>query len=152
MVRSAKDWPWSSYRATAGLIKTNKWLTVNWILSSFSRKKTDAIKFYRVFVSEGRGQLKPWKKIINQIYLGDEIFVDEMQCKIEPETNLSEVPSSQKRQVAIPLEYYKNKYKDRDTAIFNAYKSGAYSMKAIGDYFELHYSWVSRIIKARNKT
>jgi putative transposase len=152
MVRSAKDWPWSSYRATAGLINANKWLTVNWILSSFSRKKTDAIKLYRIFVTEGRNQLKPWKKLKNQIYLGDEIFVDEMQCKIEPETNLSEVPSSQRRQVAKTLEYYKNKYKDRDTAIFNAYKSGAYCMKAIGDYFELHYSWVSRIIKARNKT
>jgi len=152
MVRSAKDWPWSSYRATAGFIKTDKWLTVNWILLSFSQKKTEAVKLYRVFVSEGRSQPKPWEGLKNQIYLGDEDFVDEMQSKISPETDLSEIPSSQRRQVAKSLGYYEKKYSDRDTAIFKAYESGAYSMKAIGGYYKLHYSRVSRIIKANDKT
>ena len=152
MVRSARDWRWSSYRATAGFIETEKWLTVNWILASFSRKKIEAVKMYRAFVSEGRNQPKPWEALTNQIYLGDEEFVNEMQDKISAETNLSEIPSSQKRRVAKSLEYYEKKYSDRDVAIYKAYGSGAYSMKTIGDYFELHYSWVSRIIKAKNKT
>ncbi|MDA3868543.1 MAG: transposase [Gammaproteobacteria bacterium] len=152
MVRSAKDCPWSSYRATAGFTNAEKWLTVNWILSSFARKKTDAVILYRAFVSEGRNQPKPWDELKNQIYLGDEEFIDEMQCKISPETNLSEIPSSQRRQVAKPLDYYKKKYSDRDVAILKAYESGGYSMKIIGDYFELHYSWISRILKAKSKT
>jgi len=152
MVRSARDWSWSSYRATAGLIKADKWLTVNWILSSFSRKKIEAIKLYRTFVSEGRSQLEPWRELKNQIYLGDEKFVDEMQCKISPEINLSEIPSSQRRQVAKSLEYYEKKYINRNTSILKAYESGAYSMKDIGDYYKLHYSRVSRIIKAKGKT
>ncbi len=153
MVRSSRDWPWSSYRATAGFIKTEKWLNVDWILSSFSRKKIEAVKLYRSFVSEGRNQPKPWEELKNQIYLGDDKFVNEMQDKISQETNLSEIPSSQKRQVAKSLKYYDKKYSNRDVAIFKAYQSGAYSMKAIGDYFELHYSWVSRIIKiTKNKT
>ena len=105
MVRSAKDWPWSSYRATAGLIDTDKWLTTDWLLAAFSNKKREAIKQYRAFVSEGRNQPKPWVNLRNQIYLGDDAFVDEMQCKISPDTNLSEVPSSQKRQVAKSLTY-----------------------------------------------
>ena len=67
-------------------------------------------------------------------------------------TNLSEVPSSQKRQVAKPLTYYEKKYKDRNTAISKTYESGGYSLKEIGDYYNLHYSWVSRIVKANNKT
>ncbi len=74
-----------------------------------------------------------------------------MQCKISPDINLSEIPSSQKRQAAKPLGYYKKKYSGRDLAIFNDYVSGGYSMKEIGDYFELHYSWVSRLLQARNK-
>lgn len=152
MVRSAKDWPWSSYRATAGFTKTEKWLTVDWVLAAFSRRKGDAMKMYSAFVSEGRNQPKPWEELKNQIYLGDESFVDDMQCKISPETSLSEVPSSQKRQVAKPLAYYEKKYSDRDTVIFKAYESGGYSMKSIGDYFELHYSRVSRIVKAKGKT
>ena len=75
-----------------------------------------------------------------------------MQCKIDLDVNLSEVPSSQKRQVAKPLSYYDKKYSDRDIAILNAYASGGYSMKEVGDYFKLHYSRVSRIVKAKGKT
>ena len=152
MVRSAKDWHWSSYRATAEFIKAEKWLTVDWILAAFSRKKIVAVKQYRAFVSAGRNQSKPWEELKNQIFLGDDAFVDEMQSKISPETNLSEIPSSQKRRVVKPLTYYENKYNDRDVAIVKAYESGGYSMKTIGEYFKLHYSRVSRIVKARNKT
>ncbi len=79
MVRSAKDWSWSSYRATAGLIKSEKWLTVDWILSVFAVRKTTAEKRYREFVSEGRNQPKPWEQLRNQIYLGSDKFVDAMQ-------------------------------------------------------------------------
>ena len=35
MVRSVKDWPWSSYRATTGLSESPQWLTTDWILSAF---------------------------------------------------------------------------------------------------------------------
>ena len=52
MVRSAMDWPWSSYKAAAGFINADKWLTVNWILSTFARKNIDAVILYRSFVSE----------------------------------------------------------------------------------------------------
>ena len=51
---------------------------VNWILSSFARKKTDAVILYRAFVSEGRNQPKPWGQLKKQIYLGDDEFIDEM--------------------------------------------------------------------------
>src|SRR5665811_35139 len=103
MVRSAKDWPWSSYRATAGFVEVSQWLTTDWILSAFSRRKKAAVQKYRTFVSEGRNQPKPWQGLKNQIYLGDDNFVDEMQCKILPDADLSEIPSSQKRQVAKPI-------------------------------------------------
>jgi len=152
MVRSAKDWEWSSYRPTAGLSDTYPWLTTDWILAAFSRKKQDAIQQYRIFVSEGRNQPKPWEELKNQIYLGDEQFIDDMQCKILFDKDLSEIPSSQKRQLAKPLLFYESKYKNRDTAIYKSYKSGGYSLKAIGDYYKLHYSRVSRIVKVQSKT
>ena len=94
MVRSAKDWPWSSYRGTAGMVLSEPWLTVNWILAAFSRRKHAAQQLYRKFVSEGWNQPKPWQGLRNQIYLGDDAFVDEMQCKISPDADLSEVPAS----------------------------------------------------------
>lgn len=152
MVRAAKDWPWSSYRATAGFKNTDTWLTADWILSVFSRKKAEAINQYRAFVSEGRNQPAPWDELQNQIFLGNDKFVDEMQCKISINQSLDDIPLSQKRQVAKPLMDYEKKYEERDDAIYSCYKSGAYSMKEIGDHFGLHYSRVSRIVKAKDKT
>ncbi|VAW77330.1 hypothetical protein MNBD_GAMMA12-3178 [hydrothermal vent metagenome] len=152
MVRAAKDWPWSSYRATAGFKKNETWLSVDWLLSAFSSKKKMAMKQYRDFVSAGRNQPSPWEELRNQIYLGDDAFVDDMQCKISLDTNLSEVPSSQKRQVVKPLVEYEKLFSNRDDVIVKAYASGGYSMKTIGDYYNIHYSRVSRIIKARDKT
>ncbi|MEN8261326.1 MAG: hypothetical protein ABFS02_12220 [Pseudomonadota bacterium] len=91
-----------------------------------------------------------------QIYLGTDAFVDDMQCKLLPDAKLREVRAVQKRQVAKPFAYYANKYSPRNTAIEKAYLSGGYSMKEIGDYFGLHYSWISRIMreleKAKRKT
>ncbi|ADE13452.1 protein of unknown function DUF1568 [Nitrosococcus halophilus Nc 4] len=151
-VRSAKDWPWSSYRATAGLGKGPMWLQSKWILSAFSRRKGEAIKRYRAFVSEGKNQPSPWEQLKNQIYLGSESFVEKMQRQLDSEQDLSEVPSAQRRPVAKPLEYFSRKYRDRDTAIVQAYASGGYSMKEIGAHFGLHYSRISRIIRAADKT
>lgn len=152
MVRSAKDWPWSSYRATAGLVTPVKGLVVDWILSSFSRRKSVAVVRYREFVARGKTQPKPWEQLKNQIYLGSDEFIDEIQCNIALTTNLDEVPSARKRQVAKPLKYYEKRYPERDTAITMAYASGEYSMKVVGDHFGLHYSTVSRIVKAKGKT
>ena len=60
MVRSAKDWPWSSYRATAGMSTAPTWLHTDWLLAAFSKRKQNAVVQYRRFVSEGRGQPSPW--------------------------------------------------------------------------------------------
>ena len=152
MVRSVKDWPWSSYRATVGLIEAEDFLHVDWILSVFAKRKSLASQRYREFVSQGKNQPKPWGALKNQIFLGDDDFVDEMQCKILPDKDLSEIVLSQKRPMAKELLHYEKKYIKRDEAIAKAYASGGYSMKEIGKHFRLHYSRVSRIINAKDKT
>lgn len=154
MVRTAKDWPWSSYRASAGLIDVPRWLHTEWLLSAFAKNKRKAIEGYRGFVVEGKRQPSPWQNLKNQIFLGSETFVDEMQCKIPPEMNISEAPAAQRSKVPRQLIDYQQKYKNRDKAIIMAYKSGGYRMKEIGDHFGLHYSRISRIIKdgAKDKT
>jgi putative transposase len=40
MVRSARDWPWSSYRATAGQASAPASLHTDWLLAAFGKKKT----------------------------------------------------------------------------------------------------------------
>lgn len=156
MVRTARDWPWSNYRATAGMAFEPKWLETDLILATFARRKTGAQNAYRRFVAEGKNQTSPWNHLKNQIYLGSETFVKTMQCKANKRKLLSEIPQAQQRPVARSLSWYLKKHKDRDRAILEAYRSGGYSMREIGDKFGLHYSRVSRIInkfeKARDKT
>jgi putative transposase len=111
------------------------------------KRKRIAREKYRAFVAEGKNQPSPWEQLKNQIYLGDDAFVDEMQCKMTEDINLQEVPSSQARQVAKPLSYYESFSTNRDEVVYLAYQSGGYSMKEIGNYFDLHYSSVSKMVK-----
>ena len=39
MVRSAREWKWSSYRATAGQVEVPTFLEVDWILGCFGKRK-----------------------------------------------------------------------------------------------------------------
>ena len=108
---------------------------------------------YRRFVAEGKNQPSPWQGLRNQVYLGDERFVERMQRRIDEQKVLSEIPVTQRRRQAKTLAYYERKEGSRDEAIISAYASGGYTLKEIGDYFGLHYSWISRIVeKAKKKT
>ena len=146
MVRTARDWPWSNYRATAGMTAASDWLQTEWILASFSKNKREAQKTYRRFVSEGRDKASPWDNLKHQIYLGSEKFVEEMQSKADLDRYSTEIPKKQIRPVAQPVPWYFEQFKDRDRAICEAFRSGAYSMRQIGDHVGLHYSRISRII------
>ena len=75
MVSCADQWRWSSYRATTCMIQSPKWLNVEWLLASFGQGKSEAIKRYKKYVSEGKGQPSPWNDLRNQMYLGNEEFV-----------------------------------------------------------------------------
>lgn len=146
MVRSARDWPWSSYRATTGQSTKPKWLTTDGLLAGFGRRRDTAIAGYKKFVAEGKGQPSVWLQLKNQVYLGDQKFVEKMQSLIDGHKELSEVPSTQRRPMPREITHYEQNAGDRNTAITHAYLSGGYTLKEIGDYFGLHYSTVSGIV------
>jgi len=153
MVKSAVDWPWSSYRAAVGEQVKPIWLNTDWLLAGFGQVKLDAIEVYKQFVDKGVGKSSPWGGLKHQIFLGDEKFVALMQGKIEVKRDLGEIPMAQRRAAPEELSYYAKKYVDRNEAIVFAYASGGYSLKDVGDYFKLHYSTVSGIIKShKSKT
>jgi REP element-mobilizing transposase RayT len=147
IVRTAKDWHWSSYRAIAGLSKSPEFLSHDCILSRFSKNRGRAQQAYRDFVSEGRGQSSPWDKLTNQIYLGSDKFVDDVQSRMKPKQSLCDIPKIQKQRPVKPLEYYHHKYSTRNLAMAEAYRSGHYTLKAVGDYFGVSYATVSRALK-----
>ncbi len=153
MVHEAVAWPWSSYRATVGQGDVRSWLNTEWLLAGFGKSKRKAIVRYKRFVAEGKNQPSPWGQLKNQVFLGDDEFVAELQELLDGEKELSEIPSSQRRRKPLTLEEYEAQSARRDDAIVSAYASGGYTQKQIGDYFGLHYARVSRIIKkAKSKT
>jgi len=146
MVRGASDWPWSNYRATSGLAPVPAWLETDWILAAFAERRQDAQFEYRRFVAEGKGQPSPWEELKNQIFLGSEAFVEEMQRQVDGNRRLSEIPRTQRRPTARPLAWYFQHHHARDHAVREAFFSGGYSMREIGDHVGLHYSTISRIV------
>ena len=71
-----------------------------------------------------------------------------MMRKIPRGRDLREVPQSKVRPRVQPLATYVRAHPERNRAIAEAYASGGYTMQEIGDYFGLHYSRVSKIVRA----
>lgn len=69
LVEKVGEWPWSSYRATAGHRSPPAWLTVEWLLAQFDPATQRAIRVYRRFVAEGMEEA-PWQALTGQIDWG----------------------------------------------------------------------------------
>lgn len=147
MVKEVSRWPWSSYRAMIGEAPVQTWLEPDWLLGQFGRQTKRAMAKYKDFVREGVGLPPVWGNLKQQIYLGDDQFVEQMQKHLEETLKLKEVPRVQHRPPAKPLTYYQARHKTRDAAMVAAYATGDYTMHKIAEHFEVHYSTVSRAIK-----
>jgi putative transposase len=147
MVRTAKDWPWSSYRATAGLASPPALLHTDPLLAAFGRSRRQARLAYRRFVAEGRNQPSVWPDLKNQIYLGSEAFVERMRGQLREDQSLDGIPKRQCRPAARPLADYQRRYPKRKQAMAEAYLSGHYSLAQVGAFFGVSYATVSRAVK-----
>lgn len=79
------------------------------------------------------------RKVRKQIFLGDDEFIEQItEYGHNNDSKSEDVPD---------MDVFIERSDSRDEAITRAYHSGKYSMKEIGEYFSLHYSTVSRIIK-----
>lgn len=113
-VRHCKDWPWSRYRATAGLSAAHACLTTDGLLAGFAKTRRIADERYRDFVLAGKNQPSPWARLRNQIYLGNEAVVEDMQCKLQPEQSLKDIPRKQKQKPVKPLSWFAGRHASRD--------------------------------------
>lgn len=147
MVRNAGEWRWSSYRATAGYEKRDACLTTEWILAGFANTKSVAQQRYRDFVQDGQEQPSPWQQLKNQIYLGNDDFVHDMQRKLNPEQSLKDIPKKQKQPPVKPLSHFVGRDKTRDESMAQAYWSGHYTLTQVGEHFGVSYATVSRAVK-----
>lgn len=150
MVDDCMEWPWSSYAFTCALQQAPEWLAVDQLLSLFARSRAEAIVRYKDFVWRGVG-ISLWADLKQQLYLGSDSFVSQMQEKIKHPELLTEIPAKQKRAQAKPLDWYVQNYpSSRNEAIQMAFASGGYRLAELSRYFGLHYGTVSRIISGKS--
>ncbi|MFA0110275.1 transposase [Vibrio breoganii] len=148
MVDTPDEWQWSSWHSTVGNISSPDWLSTDAILLQFARERAKAIDAYKRFVAEGVGA-DVWANLRQQVFLGDEAFVAKhLAIQNDLQSDLREVPLKQRRTKPKPLSEYNYEAVDRSSAMINAYASGGYTLQQIADYFGVHYSTVSRMIKA----
>jgi len=79
MVADVTDYPWSSYRATAGLPLAPEWLMVDWIRTQFGKTAAVAQRRYTDFVAQGLTAPSPWSQLKGQTLLGSESLFDSQQ-------------------------------------------------------------------------
>jgi hypothetical protein len=102
--------------------KAEACLTTDWILAGFAKTRIVAQTRYREFVPAGKGQPSPWEQLQNQIYLGDDAFVQDMQSKIDTDQSLRDIPKKQKQTPIKPLTHYKRKYPIRNEALASLFE------------------------------
>lgn len=96
MVKDPEQWFWSSYRATADESTTPPWLESDFVLRQFAEDRDRAQARYRRFVLEGLGR-DIWQNLRQQVYLGDETFVEKMQAAVNIKGDRLSVPNIQRR-------------------------------------------------------
>lgn len=74
----------SSYPAMIGAVTTPGWLQTDWLLAQFDPQPKLARAKGMDFVRAGAGLPSVWDSLRNQIFLGSETFVAELQAGISP--------------------------------------------------------------------
>ena len=90
-----------------------------------------------------------WSNLKGQIYLGDDAFATEMRKKIWKEKDDLNIPKQQRRPIAKPLSEIAAQYNNRNTAIIAAYKTGIYSQREIGAFYQLYPTTIGAIVRKK---
>lgn len=83
MVRRPEQWPWSSYRAMIGQVLPPPFLATDGLLLQFAVQRQRAREKYREFVLDGINGSAFWSGLRQQMYLGDESFVERVQSQMK---------------------------------------------------------------------
>jgi hypothetical protein len=142
----------SSYRATAGLTAVPKCLTVDEIWGHFGQRRGVAQEKYREYVRDGIGGHAIWDDLEAQSLLGLEGFAEALKDHVTGKRMIREIPKAQRLIGRVSLaELFDGAGKEkarRDRLIAAAIYRHGYSQIEVARHLQLHYSTVSRLIKA----
>ena len=148
MKKKPANWPWSSYRASMGLVAAEEFLAVDGLLAQFAQRRGTAQARYAQFVAEGMHAPSPWAEVRGQVFLGSDGFVEKMQKRMaKHQQGEVQIPVSQRRAPAKTLAQIEQSAATRNEAIVRAHGTGAYSYQQIAEHFGIHFTTVGRVVR-----
>lgn len=145
LVPSAGESAWSSYQAVMGKARSPDWLAVDGILAMFHPQRGPARRAYARFVTDGIGAGDPHQEMQRAGILGGEAFMERVFDHVDHQALSPEIV--RKDRPAHSLEAIAARNQTRDTAIQEAYSTGAYTITEIAEFFGMHRSTASRIAR-----
>ncbi len=147
IVTSADDWPWSSHRYVMGRETSPPWFSGDYLLSHFSEDPAAARRAYMEFILAGATAKRPLDEVKHQLYLGNVPCAENKKDK-ESTLQSAEFSRTQKRALVRPLVRYFIGADSFESAVVEAYNSGAFSMAEIARHCGSSRRTIGRIIRA----
>jgi len=156
------QWKWSSYLATAGLVRGEDWLETEWVLSQFGKVRVLKRRAYRNFVENGLALKKsPWEGAASRIHFGSEGFQKSLEHpapekdpeipwahkrpqRPDPEGVLSGVARTYGVEVGSILQKNHRANEPRDVAMFLLRRRAGLGLRNIAMRFGVGYKAVSQ--------
>jgi putative transposase len=150
------DWPWSSYRAMAGIERPHPCLSREWVLKQFNGDRGKAQKEYRKFVLEGVGKGSIWEGLKGQVLLGGVAFMEGLIDHLKEHKDIPEIPKNQRfiDRPELGTIFTQGVLRDRglrDRKVEEAVECHGYTQRQVADFLGLHFTSVSRILNQRGK-
>ena len=159
LVAAPQDWPWSSYQALTGARPAPPWLDTAMLHGALLRRtrvtpaeQAQAWRQYADLVATARDAPLWASALRQQVYLGDEAFVERMQARAAPERMAApEVPRPQRarsRQAPPqPLAAWLASCPTREEALYRAVREGGLTMTAMARELGLSVARVSQLVQ-----
>jgi len=153
LIDDPADWRWSSLRAHLGLVDAPTWLDIDNVYgvllghsSATPHELRRARRLYAKLLASAP-DLSLWTTgLRQQVYLGDEAFVQRMQAMAQPSRLQSrDVPQAQ-RHAPQALQHYLDNSANRAEAFARAHREGGFTLTAIGGEVGLSTARVSQIV------
>ena len=135
-----EQWPWSSYRATAGLEPPPPFLTTDWLLAQFAPTRKLAQQRYRAYVEEGVDD--DLERRVRGERLGQEDF---LRGTFGYDPPLAEIPRVQVEPIPPLLDEI---FANGPFPIACAYRRHGYTLSQIAKHLGCSYSTISRRLRA----
>ncbi|MGD8252572.1 MAG: hypothetical protein PVF20_09670 [Desulfobacterales bacterium] len=155
MVDDPGRYRWSSFKATAGKIRTPVFLNTDWILTQFAKTRPEAQALYRRFVRAGIKEASPWSTLKGQCLLGGKEWIEKLTPYLKQKATIKEIRLVDRKVLRPDLAQL---FSDanlaskalRNRAMRAAYFEHGYRQKEIADHLGLHYTTVCNILRKKS--